>query len=366
MIFRLECTIGQLADTSDAECETIFSALVSADREGRHFFVSSRAVCDWALENLTLSSFVASHLRMIREEFAVRRNLQRIALVHVTVRLGDAPVTFDGNAAFSIGHKALLRGQYLSSQAAFVVEDLMTDARLYSHMLSEARRVSSVPSFSFETVHGGGARTREVFDAEIEKRKVVVCVVDRDSSHPMGSKSALANAVMRIQRRRNSRDGGGGVAFIGMGCLTVGRELENYIPYHLYKIMYQNRNYPHFDRLDNVVSQDWSSSNGNLLWEYFDVKDGLRGEHLLELLEVGSISREGVEWICSRLGCDAVAIGGEEIKGFGERIVEAFFGSNESLARFHQFVRSKYWRCMYGEFFDLLLWYFAAPQLVRT
>ena len=366
MIFRLQCTVDELARTRKDELEDVFSKLIDADRSGRHFFISPRELCDWIVENIDLSGRDCAHLVSIREQYAVRGGLVAVARPYVDVTIGDASVSFDGMNTFFVGHRSLIEGRYLSSSTGFIVEDIGADTKLYRHVLNETRKITKVPSFEFDPIHGGGSTTDRVFDHEIQRRRVVVCVVDHDKLAPGDARSSAANRVELNYVRRNCDETRGDQCFIGLGILTIGRELENYIPYHLFKEMENYRNYAHFNKLDEIVCQHGCISPDNCFWKYFDIKEGINGEGLKEKLNKGKISDEVFNWICGKIGCEPEEIERNSIDGFGNGVINAFFSSPQALCGFHKFVRSEFWRGAFGDYFEKLLWFFAAPKCVRT
>ncbi len=365
MIYQLDCTREELASASRDELEDVFSRLVDADRAGRHFFIVRRDLCEWARRNLRLSRLDSARLATIKEEYAIRGALLEDSHVCVKVRIGNSGVRCDRGLGFSIGHECLVSGEYLLVSAGFVVEDLTSDGKVYDQILREALKVSKVPSYRVEFIHGGGSQVGEIFEAEIGKGRVVVCVVDHDRLAPMDSKSAGARQILLIQTQRNESPGGGRGSFIGLGTTTVGREVENHIPYHLIKGMW-DMNYRHFAELDRIVAQVGCVRKEDCFWQYFDIKEGLCGEELMKLLGGEKISQDVIEWICGRVGCDIEELASVQIDGFGDRVVKLFLGSPQALAGFHEFVRSEYWQSMYAGFYERLLWFCAAPRAVRT
>ena len=215
-------------------------------------------------------------------------------------------------------------------------------------------------------MHGGGSKTYSVFDKEISKRRVVVCIVDQDKLAPIDKKSPTVKKIERIYRRRNLDKTCNDECFIGLGVATVGRELENYIPYHLLKVMEEYSNYPHFDKLDQSVSQVGSVLADTCLWQYFDVKEGIHGVSLKSKMNSGDISYNVLAWICEKIGREPENIENYSVKGFGDGVVKAFLSCPEALSGFHKFVRSDYWQFAFGNYFERLLWFFAAPNANRT
>ena len=366
MIFYLECSVHDLAAADRGELEDLFSGLVDADRFGRHFFVAQREHCTWAMENLELSGQSRAHLDSIREKYPERYSLIKNEYAHVNVILGADCVSVDGAATFSVGHKKLLEGEYLQSKTSLVTEDVERDAKLYGGILREVRRFCSGPSFCFEPVHGGGARTSAVFDLEVRKNRVVVCIVDHDKSAPTDRQSSTARAVMENYRRRNMDAWPNNVCFIGIALVTVGRELENFIPYSVLKCIPRYRDYRDFDVLDQIMRQDRDVERSDMFWLYFDIKEGMCGTKLQEKVLEGALSNVAVDWICGKVRCERQNLSEVEISGFGQNVVEAVLENYEALGKFHTCVRGEYWRNVYGEYFEKILWYLAAPSRERT
>ena len=281
MIFHLECSIQNLADVDRVELEDLFSRLVEADRFGRHFFVARRELCEWAVQQLELSGSVRAHLTSIREEYTERYALIGNSRAHTNVTLSLEDVSFDGRSTFCVGHRALLDGEYLWRSTSFVVEDGRTDAQLYEHLLGEVRLLCGGPSFCFDPVHGGGSGIVPTFDREVRRGRVVVCVVDQDRLAPMDRMSANAKAVIANYRKRNLDGWRQDACFIGSCLETIGRELENYIPYELLKLIPQYARYGDFDELDRITGRDEDAKSDDKFWLYFDVKEGLSGEKVL-------------------------------------------------------------------------------------
>ena len=366
MIFGLQCTVDDLSGTSKAQLEAAFSALIDADRSGRHFFVVGRELGAWASSNLQLSGRDLAHLKGILEGHTTRAGLLDVARARVSVTIGHESITIRGKDSYSIGHQCLIEGQYLLSKGCLVTENSSFDGELYEHILAEARQIAKVPSISVQRVHGGGTGTDLVFDQTINEHKVVVCIVDRDSSAPMDRISPTARKVERIYQEKNLDCNNPEQRFIGLGVLTIGRELENYIPYHLFKVMGNFGSYGCFRELDQLVSEAECVEPNSCFWQYFDIKKGISGEKIARKKANGEISADVLHWICETVGLEPETVDECRIAGFGSDVVGAFFASHEALSGFHRFVRSEYWRCTFGAYFERLLWYFAAPTQIRT
>ncbi|HCQ58777.1 hypothetical protein [uncultured Roseovarius sp.] len=365
MIFLLDETSEQLEAQDGAQVEDLFSRLIETDRRGRHYFVLSRVLADWALENLALSARHKSHLVGIREQYAMRGALPKSSGVFLQIGFESIGVCQMNEGFFKIGVDAFLAGEYAESRAALVLEDIVNDAGLYKHVLGEARKLTNVPNFNFEPVHSGGSRIVPVFETEVNKGKVVCCIVDTDMLAPCSKKGVTARNVLAIQRRRNEDTASTAASFVGRAFCTVGHELENCIPYFIVK-EFAAVSQLTSDILDRVAVQDDSVDAGTCFWLHFDVKNGLCGETIIEKREAGHLSEASVTWIQARLGLNDQDFRSVKIDGFGEEIVDKFLSSPAALRKFHTFTRTNYWKSLFLERFEELLWYFAAPARERV
>ena len=358
MIFQVKCTVEELAGTCPDELEEIFSNLIDADRSGRHFFVLKRELCGWIINNIELSRINRTHLNSIREKYSSRGGLLKVAGAYVNITIGNAPITLDERDVFSIGHKLLLKGKYLLNESYLIVENSQSDGELYNYIFDRMKKITNIPSINIDVIHGGGSTIDNIFFSNIEEGKIVVCIVDHDRRAPMDKMSVTAKNVIQIYEKKNEQSNNDDKCFIGLAIETVGRELENYIPYNLFKIMY-NDSYQYFEELDRLFSQVESTTSEIYFWLYFDVKNGFKGSKFNTSVCLR-------DWISCKLECEYKEIESIDIPGFGNSVVDVFFKNPEALGEFHKIIRSNCWKSTFGAHFERLIWYFAAPIGVRT
>lgn len=366
MIYIVDATPDDLIAAPAAEIEDLFSSLLAADRAGRHFILIARQLCDWVADHVGLSNMDASHLASVRQRFSTTGALATEAMFATKISIGNNPLAFEvENSRFSMGHQVFNAGNYAVVKSALVLEDIQDDADLYHHLLLCALRQTNVPNCSYEVVHGGGARTPLVFDAEIAKRRVALCLVDTDQKAPYDRKSATALQVLRSNRRNVMTD----IQydpFVGLGLTTVGHELENYIPFQLLKDIPQFTSSASNLIIEPLVSQTGSVNVEDCLWQFFDVKEGLDGQAILAKREAGDISVETLNWICQKLGTNIDEIAELRIEGYGQKVVSNFLSCQALISALFRFSRSQYWREMFLEHFEKILWFCAAPKADRT
>jgi len=366
MIFVVDTTLDELAVAHAEEVEELFTKLLSADRGGRHLAVISRAVCDWVEQHVGLSWADRGHLNSLRAEYATRGSLQNSGRPITRVVIGDDAPRWSHGEVFSIGHKKYIEGAYSLRSALVVVEDVDTDGELYQLILREVQKIAGGPCITFDVVHGGGTRMPEVFDRELKKGVVAVCIIDSDKSTPLSGISGTAKKMKAMTQNRNAAAGGVN-SFIGDIVVTNGREVENYIPYKIVEDMKVYANHPAHPKIRPICGQlDWREGESDALWLFFDVKQGLAGAEILKKRASGEISPDEFEWLCNKVGVDEEGIKNVEIEGFGPNIVKNFFRDATAVGEFHRFVRMQCWRKVGAETFDGLLWYLAAPPAKRV
>lgn len=366
MIFRLACPVDVVAAAPEEEIEHLFSMLLDADRVGRHFFVAERQLCDWAYRKLKLSGRDRGHLLSVQEQYASRQELITRSLALVNVVIGNRAISLVEEDTFEVGHIVLLNGDYLARKVAFVLEDVDSDAALYKQIFTELASLNQLPPFGFEAVHGGGAGIGRVFEAEVKKNIVVVCLVDNDKMAPMDRTSSSARAVLSNYRRRNVDPDRHNECFIGLAVATVGKELENYIPLSALRHVPEYRLYPHYQMVERILEREGVAGFRSGFWLYFDIKSGLNGRRVVEKRQNDEVSEEVVEWICQKVGCSREELDDVHVQGLGDRVVATFLQCNEALAEFHRTVRGEMWSGAFAGYFERILWFLVAPAPVRT
>ena len=356
----------ELQNADQEQLEEAFGKLIESDRSGYHYLVLTREQCRWATSELELSGRDKHHLNRIKEDYATRGNLPNEARVIVNVTIGNDEVAFYGGSCFAIGHLNLIAHEYLL-KSVLVVEDIEADGGVYGVIFHEVAKITSnIPTVSFELVHGGGANTARVFRQQVEKGRIAVCIVDHDRMAPMDRRSNTAKSVINYHNRRNGNLGSNNQCYIGLACETVGREVENWIPYRLLRQLPNVSDQNGISDLDTLFLENLEEDVDNCFWLYFDIKKGLDGSQLMDKLESKGISETVVDWICQKIDCSKSELAERQIRGLGEGVIKGFLKDGEALGSFHQYVRSNDWQCMFGDYLEKLVWYFVAPRQNRT
>ena len=212
-----------------------------------------------------------------------------------------------------------------------------------------------------------GGSTYSEYEAAIDKNWVVVCIVDSDKMAPKSKSSGTAKNVLRYHKKRNIDKNSKMEPYIGEGCATLGREVENYIPLNLLAMIRRYKGHESLAVLGKIMKQETAKHSCNKFWHYFDLKGGLNGEGLVEKARKGSVSEYTLSWICDRVGHDAASLCNLQIKGFNEKVIVAFLESSEAKDGFGDFLfKSGHWNTLIRDKFLRLFWYFVAAERRRT
>lgn len=302
MIFTVSAKIEEIEATSRGEVEELFAQLIEADRRGKHFFVLNREMCKWAQDNLALSGICKTHLTKVFEQYSIRAGLLEIATRKVKVCFGHNGVQFDAKTGtYSVSHRELREREIASYKTAFVIEHGENDAKLYAHLLNEAAKQTSVPSHSFEPIHAGGSSLPAVFKAQVVGGRIGVCIGDSDKYAPCDRLSHPTSEAIKFAQRCNVQKAEGTKTFVGEAFATIGRELENHIPFYIIASM---PTYTNTATTKTLIKRLAAASlvQKEEYWQYFDIKDGLNGEELKKKVEDGRKTKEVISWMASKLG----------------------------------------------------------------
>lgn len=362
MIIYLDTKVEELRKMPPEEAETLFTLLLDADRLGNHMIVINRTTCDWAHENLSLSGQNLHHLNRLKAEFSTRGNIRKYSKCHISVILGDSEISLEG-CGFLIGHKKFINSEFSIYKTRMIVENIENDSELYNFMFRVAIKQTNVPGTAVDFVSGGGSTTSAVFENEINKNRVAICIVDTDKNSPCDNLGSTAKKVLNLHKKRNLEKNNSYSPYIGIATTTVGQEIENYIPL---KAVKQISCYNLPSELERVVKQNTSADAENCFWLFFDLKNGVSGAKILEKIDKGIKQKSVGQWLASHLGCSYQDLKNKNVNGVGRNISEKFLATKEAKKEYVEFTKTEYWKTAFLSQFENLLWYLAATMPVRT
>ena len=163
------------------------------------------------------------------------------------------------DGCFKIGYRDFLDGCYCDRETALVLENAYSDGPFYDHLLKNVARASGLPNLKIDFVHGGGSETFRALQREIDRKRPSVCVVDSGRYTPYDQVSETCAKV--LQTATNN-------AFVGSVQISIGRELENTIPFHILRSLETYSDYPDFELLQSILNND-QSEVGQDFWSFF-------------------------------------------------------------------------------------------------
>lgn len=350
MLISFEATDEELSGQPEPEIEELFSELLRASRRGYHFVLIDRRTSDWGLNNLTLNNREKAHLEALKSGFTQRGQLRRQAEFQLQIGLGSFGLEKRGKV-YTIGHIALLRGEYLE-KSILLVENAEGDGELIKNIFYTLRRSHPVKDYSVEIRHGGGSTIVPVFDDLMRTKRITVCVADSDRVSPLSPDSSTVKALSKTAQLQT---------FVGALFVTLCREIENHLPFELIRKHKVCPQYPDFDKLAHLIQNQQVAKADERLWLSFDVKKGFVGA----ALDTKNHSDEVRQWLEANF-CQGQLPSTWNVAGFGEAVLGEFMKSGPAMSEFALHVHTEDWRCYFGDFFDEMLWFFAAEKKIAT
>ena len=179
MIFRLTATPEELDSLSERDVGLLISRLAEAGREGRHFVLVERDICDWILENIHLATLHREYVSYVKSQMTFLGNLQSDAKALCDIRIGSDPPKRLSNGFFEIGHSTFMNGDFAVNATSLVCEG-PDDLQFYSFLFSCISSCQGCPTFNYDGVVGGGNLIFSTFEQELEKRRISVAIYDQD------------------------------------------------------------------------------------------------------------------------------------------------------------------------------------------
>lgn len=351
MLFYLDSADGLEALDRDTLSSAV-SDLIRSHRLGYHLVVINRAAAGWMRDNIDLSNSDGAMLLRIAQSFAQTGDLRRRAKVYVNLTANRGlDLTVAGNSIFvSIDRLPQYR---ILERAILLIENLDADGDLYDHLFRNHCDLHSCSNVSFDRHHGGGADLPVVFSHLVRDFRIVCAVVDSDKRSPVTNTQKEAN-LARIKHEANWP-----ICFFST---TPCHESENILPMGLVMELpsgIRNRT----NRVLLRVDAEERLRGGRLedrYWLFFDVKEGLTRE---KFEGMGQLDRE---WVAAKLQYAGVDPLGEDLAGYGDRVIRQVFAENRFQGELRKLTRHGDWRQVFSSFLEDIVWALVAPRKVVT
>jgi hypothetical protein len=353
MLIFFNATVDQVLAEEPEEVELLISNLLHASTSGAHLIIIDRKVCSWAKENLDFNGREQAQLDRLRESYTQRGTLHLSARVILEVEVGSTQLVEHAPHKYRIGHRPFLNGRYFEA-SRLLVEHIENDGDMLKLILSETRRRHLISSYDYLLLHGGGADIAACLRVEIPEQRVIVSVVDSDRVAPCDTSSATKRNLDREAAKQT---------FVGMVCETPCKEAENYIPLGILNAHSQRLcpEYAYLNELEQLVEGQSVLGPSDCFWLFFDLKRGV------EAGKLGAVSIIPVaDWLRQKYQLGDDGFSDIQITGFGDGILRQFLSCGEAVKDFVAFMKTAYWRTHFGDFFDLIYWYFVAEKKARS
>lgn len=345
MIFFINIETEELKSLPSEEMEELLSEIGRSSRLGNHIFVLERSLADFASAQACLGDLHRAEFRKLRKSAAKNFSLLYDAHRYVEVIIGDQLENAQHNRKWIVGHQLLLKKNYLSTPQ-LIIEDAHSDGEIYRKVLEKGTTLGRKSKMRFEPCHGGGNQTFRRLKERAIAGFVSVCIVDHDMLAPDGQRSATFLSVKKVAE---------GTTFVGHFSPPPYRELENIIPLRILRDCYPDVSAQKLDVLEARMTSQGNIPNGDCLWLFFDVKEGMEGDKLAK--KCASLASQN--WLTKKYVQGEITCVKEiSFPGFGDKVVETFLHSGAALAEFHKFLRSTYWSKHFQPFFEEVSWFF--------
>lgn len=349
MIVNFEADEAELESAAMDELADLFAELLRASLRGQHYVLIERRACDWVLRNVALSGREKAQLSFLKQEYTQRGALLRTSPVILTVGISAAGLQRVSSTRFEIGHKALLRGNYLD-KPVLIVEHIETDGTFIGEVLQSMRRTHPIRDFAYDLRHGGGSTVVDCFDAELKNKRITVCMVDSDRLSPAIGHSPTVKALFATAEL--------GI-YVGGIFPTVCREMENHLPLSVIEARNLCPTYPDFEKLRALAGRLVGTEEHATWWWYFDVKEGVSGE----ALQSKSGLKESVRiWLKNTYGSPTEEFSDVNYAGFGPNIIKQFLQNGPAMMDFANHMKQDFWKENFLPFFQSIAWFLVAER----
>ena len=354
MIFDLDLQRSRLGEFDRQTLSTAVSELLRAHRLGLHLVIIRRELAQELSRTITLNEQDRATLARVREQYTQTGGL--LAHANIFVRIGHYP----HNTLRRIGDRiemsldGLLDTRILD-RAALLLEDAISDGDLFKFMIRNIRDVLRCPPLNYDVVHGGGARTSDIFEHCLADRRIICVVVDTDANAPSKARPAK---IAELERRLLHSAWVGGVI-----CPTPVREAENFLPLDLIANLPSARH--RGDTLDlfrriGIQELGVGRNPADAHWLFFDIKEGCCKDR------VDKLAVEDRAWIEASLTSAGIDVRSYSFLGFGENVLSQLFASNSLCSQFRTLIRHPDWMLLFRSFFAGFVWSFVANARQAT
>lgn len=314
--------------------------------KGRHLIVVERD----NIERIRAATTLSRHAQVILDDlFAVysqNKGIVKSSPVSLQVRDLESDISRTGSI-FTVGLKKFI--EYgLSRETKLLVENKLNDGDFLATALQRLATRHRLGKLSFEIGHGGGDDMPGLFQAEIDDRRITVCVADSDRKFP---RATISDKCRKLAKKlRNSA--GSIVHYVELPC----HEAENMIPLSsLFELPLPPEHISTLKILQQIEKKESDSQIpiADRLKLYFDFKNGILPEKILELR--GTNQRRYLQEKFELIGIDITK---QAIPGLGDHLTRRLMEEGRAISDFcHNIFSCPYWKDVFSDALSNLLYF---------
>lgn len=344
---------GALDDIAgDQRFSGIVAELLRTHRQGLHLLVVGRDLAN-SLGKLALSQADVALLRRLGAEYTQTGALHRSSAFYISI-LNTLDVRYEHRGSYVEVSLGALSASRVLDRPVLLSENLTTDGWLYDQILAAVATKTGKGAISFDLAHGGGDDIVAVLDDMLDKRRVLVAIVDSDKDSPLTSRnSKLSKASTVITRSAWP------LAFaVSPPC----REAENIVPLdvmlHLPSAIECDLAPVLLEVTAREDDQAWPYDDR--IHHYVDLKLGISQSRLARL------EQQDRDWLIEK--CGGLLPTGDDwsISGFGDRVIQQIIAEGKHIAQLREKIKERGWTDAFLRFFEHISWYFISSRRLIT
>ena len=359
MIIEVAIESVELNKIPKDEISALFSELGRASKLGYHRVFLKEDLAKWVMnpKNINLSDIHRQQFGYIMDKIAERGDQVDRAKCKMIIKVGGTePIKKDG-CHWIVSHKKFIDGMTLD-QSILLTENSLYDGNLYSMMFNlEADRHGLGPLNSFR-FNGGGSGIEEIFADIVEYGKICLAIADLDIY--VFNKSVGEKLLCNF---REFKDEG----IIGLVDLTCGDKIENFLPFAVIRIVYDNliskQKNTYRDCIKNLETiENIINNNPNIdksIWLKLDIKKKFIREEFTSV-NTDSASNE----LNNEYKKQKIKVTEGKPDGFSNtNLVKRFLSCSEAVSEFEEFTNSDEWKYLFESWLEPKIWFLCGEDI---
>ncbi|NTG74508.1 hypothetical protein G6M02_14370 [Agrobacterium rhizogenes] len=319
--------------------------------KGRHLIVVERETIERIRATTTLNRHAEVVLNDLYSFYSQTKGMVKTSPVSLQVLSVESDLGRRGSI-FEVGLKKFIEYD-LSRETKLLVENKLNDGQFLAIALQRLATRNRLGKLTFDIGHGGGDDMPALFQAEIDDRRITVCVADSDRKFPHAQ---ISDKCRKLNKKLKSSVGSV-VHYVELPC----HEAENMIPLSsLSELPLPPEHLLTLTKLQQIEKKEIEAEIpvSERLKLFFDFKNGVLPEKMIALrgTSYGRYLREKFELI-------GIDITKEAVHGLGDHLTRRLTEEGKAIADFCQKIFScPYWKDIFSDALSNLLYFLLGGQ----